>query len=86
MFEVPSDATWARAEVFYRDAQDVRREFQPWCQMSNQLFGDEPDSRNNYCNNRIAMQAMTSPIYVQPAATTTSPASRATGMSKAVRT
>jgi hypothetical protein len=64
-FEVPSDATWARAEVFFRDAQDVRREFQPWCEMSNQLFGEKPDERNNYCNNRIAMQAMTSPIYFE---------------------
>lgn len=62
-FEVPGDATWARAEVFYRDAQDVRREFAEWCQMSNQLFGDDPDKRNTYCENRLAMQAMTSPIY-----------------------
>ncbi|MGH2807521.1 MAG: CehA/McbA family metallohydrolase [Actinomycetota bacterium] len=62
-FEVPEDATWARAEVFYRDAQEIRREFADWCEMSNTLFGSDPDSRNTYCENRIAMQAMTSPIY-----------------------
>lgn len=67
VFEVPDDATWARAEVFYRDAQEVRRQFQQWCEMSNRLFGNQPDERNTYCNNRLAMEAMTSPIYFEAA-------------------
>jgi hypothetical protein len=62
-YEVPPDATWVRAEVFYPDGREARRELQPVCDLSNQLFGQERDSRNTYCENRLAMLAMTSPIY-----------------------
>lgn len=64
-FEIPTDSTWVRAEVFYPDGLEARNELQPLCDLSNQFFGDEPDSRNTYCENRLAVVAMTSPIYFQ---------------------
>jgi hypothetical protein len=62
-YDVPLESTWVRAEVFYPDGRDARRELQPLCDLSNQFFGEERDSRNTYCENRLAMLAMTSPIY-----------------------
>ena len=65
-FDTPGDSTWVRAEVFYPDGIEARRVLQPLCDMSNELFGDERNSRNTYCENRLAMVAMTSPIYFGP--------------------
>jgi hypothetical protein len=65
-FDSPADSTWVRAEVFYPDGIEARRLLQPLCDMSNELFGDERDSRNTYCENRLAMVAMTSPVYFGP--------------------
>ncbi|MGH2757496.1 MAG: CehA/McbA family metallohydrolase, partial [Actinomycetota bacterium] len=65
--ENAAGATWVRAEVFYPDGIQARRELQPLCEMSNQLFGPEPESSNAYCENRLAMLAMTSPIYFEVA-------------------
>jgi hypothetical protein len=67
IFDVPEDSTWVRAEVFYPDGADARAELTPLCDMSNQLFefGSEPDSRNTYCENRLAVVALTSPIYFE---------------------
>ena len=62
-YEVPRESRWVRAEVFYPDGQEARHELQPLCDISNQLFGEERDSRNTYCANRLAMLAMTSPVY-----------------------
>ncbi len=63
--DVPAGTTWIRAEVFYPDGIEARRQLQPLCEMSNQLFGPEPESSNAYCENRLAMIAMTSPIYFE---------------------
>lgn len=64
-YDVPRDSTWVRAEVFYPDGRQARAELQPLCDLSNELFGDERDSRNTYCENRLAMLAMTSPVYFE---------------------
>jgi hypothetical protein len=64
-FDVPENASWVRAEVFYPDGQESRGELKPLCDMSNELFGSEPDSRNTYCENRLAVVALTSPIYFE---------------------
>jgi hypothetical protein len=64
-YEVPEDSTWIRAEVFYPDGSDSRAELMPLCDVSNELFGSEPDSRNTYCENRLAVVALTSPIYFE---------------------
>jgi hypothetical protein len=64
-FDVPEGTKWIRAEVFYPDGIEARNQLQPLCDLSNQLFGSEPDTRNLYCENRLAMVAMTSPIYFQ---------------------
>ena len=60
---VPAESTWVRAEVFYPDGALARNELRPLCDVSNELFGDERDSRNTLCENRLAMLALTSPIY-----------------------
>jgi hypothetical protein len=61
--DVPDDSTWVRAELLYPDGRDARRELQPLCDMSNEIFGTDPEARNTYCENRLAMLSMTSPIY-----------------------
>lgn len=62
-FEVPDSSTWVRAEVFYEDGREGRRLLQPLCEASNQLFGTDRDERNTYCENRLSVVALTSPIY-----------------------
>lgn len=71
---VPPDSTWVRAEVFYEDGREHRRDLQPLCDLSEELLAqfneaiddNSPfDKENVYCENRLAMIAMTSPIYFQ---------------------
>lgn len=65
-FAVPPDSTWVRAEVFYPDGLDARRQLQPLCDASEELIGaDRRDEENLYCENRLAVVALTSPIYFQ---------------------
>ena len=66
-FDVPDTTTWVRAEVFYPDGLEARAELKPLCDTSNELFGSDPESRNTYCENRLAVIALTSPIYFEAA-------------------
>jgi hypothetical protein len=71
-FSLPNTSTWARAEVYYEDAEEQRGDLQPVCDAAGGvtgLFGD--DFKNvAYCRSRLAVVAMTSPIYVGSTATT----------------
>ncbi len=63
---VPTESTWVRSEVFYEDGREARSQLQDLCAASDEIFGgDEPDEMNTYCHNRLAMVAMTSPIYFE---------------------
>ena len=65
-FTVPADKTWVRAEVFYSDGREQRRQLQPLCDLSEEIYQQGlSDEENFYCENRLAMVAMTSPIYFQ---------------------
>lgn len=65
-FDVPEDSTWVRAEVFYPDGLDARRQLQPLCDASEEIIGAEKrDEENLYCENRLAVVALTSPVYFQ---------------------
>jgi hypothetical protein len=65
-FDVPKDSTWVRAEVFYPDGRDERRELQPVCDLTEQIYQlGLSDEENYYCANRIAMVAVTSPIFFE---------------------
>lgn len=67
-FTVPPDSTWVRAEVFYPDGLDARQQLKPLCDASEQLIRpDKRDEENLYCENRLAVVALTSPIYFQAA-------------------
>ena len=68
VFSVPADALFARAEVFYEDGREQRSEQQAVCDALEgflQLFGDDNplDDRVAYCQARLAVVALTSPIY-----------------------
>ena len=68
VFTIPADALFARAEVFYEDGREQRSEQQAVCDALEgflQLFGeDNPlDDRVAYCRARLAVVALTSPIY-----------------------
>jgi hypothetical protein len=71
-FTVPETSTWVRAEVYYEDASEQRAELQPQCDAAGGvtgLFGD--DFKNvAYCRSRLAVVAMTSPIYLGTSAAT----------------
>ncbi|HYI45801.1 MAG TPA: Ig-like domain-containing protein, partial [Actinomycetota bacterium] len=66
-FTVPEDATWVRAEVLYQDGREARRMAQPLCDVSEQVYQGIglSDEENFYCENRLAMVAMTSPVYFE---------------------
>ena len=76
-FEVPESSTWVRAEVFYPDGREQRQQLQALCDASQQIYGQGlSDEDNYYCSNRVAMVAMTSPIFfaaadIDPATTLT---------------
>jgi hypothetical protein len=55
-----------RAEVYYEDGADVRSDLQPVCDLVGALSGNFGDEYGNvtYCHNRLAVVAMTSPLYV----------------------
>lgn len=64
-FALPPDAIFARAEVFYEDAQETRREQQQICtalEGLTQFFTSDPVA---YCQARLAVVALTSPIYFE---------------------
>jgi melibiase-like protein len=66
-FTVPESSTWVRAEVYYRDAGEQRESLQPQCDAAggvSGLFGDEYENVA-YCRSRLAVVAMTSPVYLQ---------------------
>ena len=54
-FHVPQGTTWAYAELYGDDAQETR------AATCDATLGDQ----TTYCRNRIALQAMTSAIYVR---------------------
>jgi hypothetical protein len=56
-FTIPVESTWVRAEVHLPDAPDVRKELTPVC---------DPFSAGAYCDNRLNVVALTSPIYFEP--------------------
>jgi hypothetical protein len=62
-FEVPEASTWVRVEVFYPDGQESRRQLQALCDLSEIIYGPLSDEPNTYCENRLAVVALTSPIY-----------------------
>lgn len=65
-YAISEDKTWVRAEIFYEDAQDMRKELQPLCDQSEDVYQQGlSDEENRYCENRLAMVAMTSPIYFE---------------------
>jgi hypothetical protein len=51
--------TWVRAEVYGEDASDARRS---GC---TAIFGHEGELEETYCSNRVAMQALSSAIYLR---------------------
>jgi hypothetical protein len=55
-FKVPRGTTWAYAELYGDDQQELR------AATCDPLLGDQ----TTYCRNRIALLAMTSAIYVRP--------------------
>ena len=66
-FEPPNEAIFVRAEVFYEDAQDLRSEQQEICAALQPLFGFFPPTTDGvaYCESRLAVVALTSPIYME---------------------
>jgi hypothetical protein len=65
-FTVPESSSWVRAEVYYEDGSELRSGLQPACDLIGAIttnFGDEYGNVT-YCHNRLAVVAMTSPIYV----------------------
>ena len=68
-FTPPDSSTWLRAEVYYEDAGEQRGSLQSQCEGAGEvtsLFGD--DYRNvAYCHSRLAVVAMTSPVYLSSA-------------------
>ena len=54
---------WVRAEVYYEDAQGIRVLLDPLCDAAEDNFG-EPVA---YCESRLAVVAMTSPVYFEQA-------------------
>ena len=60
---------WVRAEVFYEDGLAIRRMLQPLCDAAEQNFAENgaPDELHNwaYCESKLAVVAMTSPVYFE---------------------
>lgn len=64
-FAIPESSTWVRAEVFYPDGRASRQQLQPYCDRLEELYGPLSDEPNTYCQNRLAVIAITSPIYFE---------------------
>ncbi|HEU4481352.1 MAG TPA: CehA/McbA family metallohydrolase [Actinomycetota bacterium] len=62
----PATSTWLRAEVFTEDAGEVRAELSPVCDAFDGFTGFFDQPQTTYCDNRLLMLALTSPIYIQP--------------------
>lgn len=62
---------WVRAEVFYEDAQVFRSMLQPLCEAIGENFaangGPEETYEWAYCESKLAVVAMTSPVYFEDA-------------------
>lgn len=60
---------WVRAEVYYEDAQSIRTMLQPLCEAMETNFAENgaPEELHDwaYCESRLAVVAMTSPIYFE---------------------
>ena len=59
-FRLPRAASWASAQVYGDDAQEGREE------LCNSVVGADGTEPSTYCENRIAMLALTSAIYLRP--------------------
>jgi hypothetical protein len=58
-FRLPAAATWASAQVYGDDAQEGRED------LCNAVVGADATEPSTYCENRIAMLALTSAIYLR---------------------
>jgi hypothetical protein len=62
---------WVRAEVFYEDAQGFRSILQPLCEAIGDNFeangGPDETHKWAYCESKLAVVAMTSPVYFEDA-------------------
>ncbi|MFP5352725.1 MAG: CehA/McbA family metallohydrolase [Actinomycetota bacterium] len=59
---------WVRAEVYYEDGQEIRRLLQPLCDaIEANITSKDPLSSDGfaYCESKLAVVAMTSPIYFE---------------------
>ncbi|MDP9066999.1 MAG: CehA/McbA family metallohydrolase [Actinomycetota bacterium] len=65
VFEMPRGATFARAEVFYEDAQESRQQLQSICDALETITTYFGQNEVSYCDVRLAVAALTSPIYFQ---------------------
>lgn len=63
VFDVPAGALFARAEVFYEDGQEQRSRQQQICDGLQQLTAFFTEDPVAYCRARLAVVALTSPIY-----------------------
>ncbi len=52
---------WVRAEVFYEDALGIRQLLQPLCDAIEKNMGEDVA----YCESKLAVVAMTSPVYFE---------------------
>jgi hypothetical protein len=57
-FRLSGKPTWVRAEVYGEDASEQR------AQGCTAIFGEDAAPVGTYCTNRIAMQALSSAIYL----------------------
>lgn len=62
-FTVPSGAKYVRAEVFHEDLQEERSEQQQICDNLEPLIAHFTDDPMTYCQSRLAVVALTSPVY-----------------------
>ena len=63
-YEAPRKITWLRAEVFYEDAAEARNQLDPACEGLDQVVNELGQPPTTYCQNRLAVVALTSPIYL----------------------
>ena len=64
-FTVPAEAKYVRAEVFYEDLQEERSEQQQICDNLEPLVAYVTDDPVSYCQSRLAVVALTSPVYFE---------------------
>ena len=66
-FTLP-ESGWVRAQVFYEDGQQIRQLLQPLCDaIEANLTSRDPISSDGfaYCESKLAVVAMTSPVYFE---------------------